>query len=41
MGSRVGDIMVLGAADVVFGDPAEVTMPSFCTAGRIETGDNF
>ncbi|MFB3120052.1 MAG: alkaline phosphatase family protein [Stenotrophomonas maltophilia] len=28
MGSRIGDIMVLGAADVVFGDPAEVTMPS-------------
>ena len=27
MGSRIGDIMVLGAADVVFGDPAEVTMP--------------
>ena len=28
MGSRIGDIMVLGAADVVFGDPAEVTMPA-------------
>ena len=27
MGSRIGDIMVLGAAHVVFGDPAEVTMP--------------
>jgi phosphonoacetate hydrolase len=27
MGSRIGDIMVLGAADVVFGDPSEVTMP--------------
>ena len=27
MGSRIGDIMVLGAADVVFGNPAEVTMP--------------
>ena len=28
MGSRIGDIMALGAADVVFGDPAEVTIPS-------------
>jgi len=28
MGSRIGDIMVLGASDVVFGDPAEVTIPS-------------
>ena len=28
MASRIGDIMVLGAADVVFGDPAEVTIPS-------------
>ena len=28
MGSRIGDIMVLGAADVVFGDPAEVTLPA-------------
>ena len=28
MGSRIGDIMVLGAADVVFGNPAEVTMPA-------------
>lgn len=28
MGSRIGDIMVLGAADVVFGDPSEVTMPA-------------
>ena len=27
MGSRIGDIMVLGAADVGFGDPAEVTIP--------------
>jgi len=27
MASRIGDIMVLGAADVVFGDPAEVTLP--------------
>ena len=25
---RIGDIMVLGDADVVFGDPAEVEMPS-------------
>ena len=28
MSSRIGDIMVLGAADVVFGDPAEVTIPA-------------
>jgi len=27
MPSRIGDIMVLGASDVVFGDPSEVTMP--------------
>lgn len=27
MSSRIGDVMVLGAADVVFGDPGEVTMP--------------
>ena len=27
MGERIGDIMVLGAADVVFGDPAEVALP--------------
>jgi len=27
MGSRIGDIMVLGAADVAFGNPAEVTIP--------------
>ena len=28
MSGRIGDVMVLGAADVVFGDPAEVTMPA-------------
>ena len=27
MAKRIGDIMVLGSADVVFGDPGEVTMP--------------
>ena len=27
MANRIGDIMVLGSADVVFGDPGEVTMP--------------
>lgn len=27
MGERLGDILVTGAADVVFGDPAEVTLP--------------
>ena len=27
MGSRIGDIVVTGAADVVFGDPAEVALP--------------
>ena len=27
MGARLGDILVTGAADVVFGDPAEVTLP--------------
>ena len=28
MAARMGDIMVLGAPDVVFGDPREVTMPA-------------
>ena len=28
MSNRIGDVMVLGAADVVFGDPEEVTMPA-------------
>lgn len=28
MSGRIGDVMVLGAADVVFGDPDEVTMPA-------------
>ena len=27
MGERIGDILVTGAADVVFGDPAEVALP--------------
>jgi len=27
MSGRIGDLMVLGAPDVVFGDPQEVTMP--------------
>ena len=27
MSGRIGDLMALGAADVVFGDPQEVTMP--------------
>ena len=27
MGARLGDILVTGAADVVFGDPTEVTLP--------------
>ena len=34
MGSRIGDIMVLGAEDVVFGDPAEVTIPSSLRSHR-------
>jgi phosphonoacetate hydrolase len=28
MANRIGDVMVLGAPHVVFGDPAEVTLPS-------------
>ena len=28
MGERIGDILVTGAADVVFGDPREVTLPA-------------
>ena len=28
MAERIGDIVVTGASDVVFGDPAEVTMPA-------------
>jgi hypothetical protein len=27
MAERIGDIMVLGSADVVFGDPNEVDLP--------------
>ena len=50
MPHRIGDIMALGAPDVVFGDPAEVTMPpnlrshGSCHEDRVPIigyGDNF